>query len=63
MAPLSDMGGMLGAKIATVQDPITGLTLRSRIFYDGDKSLVKVALDALWGVAVLNPNRCVRMYE
>jgi hypothetical protein len=63
MAPLTDMGNQLGAKIATVIDPITGLTLRSRIFYDGDKSTIKVALDALWGVKVLDPNRCVRMYE
>jgi len=60
MAPLSDMGSMLGARIATVTDPITGLSLRSRLFYDGDKSTVKVALDALWGVKTLNRNLAVR---
>lgn len=60
MAPLSDMGNMLGAKIATVTDPVSGLSLRSRLFYDGEKSTVKVALDALWGVKTLNRNMAVR---
>jgi hypothetical protein len=60
MAPLSDMGNMLGAKIATVTDPVSGLSIRSRLFYDGEKSTVKVALDALWGVKTLNRNMAVR---
>ncbi len=63
MAPLSDMGSQLGAQVATVTDPVTGLSLRSRLFYDADKSTVKVALDALWGVKTLNPNRAVRLQE
>jgi hypothetical protein len=60
MAPLSDMGNALGARIGVAQDPTTGLTLRSRLFYNGDTSTVKVALDALWGVKTLNRNMCVR---
>ena len=60
MAPLSDMGNALGARIGVAQDPITGLTLRSRLFYNGDTSTVKVALDALWGVKTLNRNMAVR---
>lgn len=63
MAPLSDMGNQLGAQVATVVDPITGLTLRSRMFYDGDKSTVKVALDCLYGVKTLNCNLACRMQE
>lgn len=63
MAPLSDMGGMLGAKVATVSDPVTNLSIRSRIWYDGDLSTVKVGLDALWGVQVLNPNMAVRAIQ
>lgn len=60
MAPLSELGNQLGAKVATVADPITGLALRSRLFYDGNNSKVFVALDALWGVKTLDPNLAVR---
>lgn len=63
MAPLSDLGGQLGAKIATVSDPETNLAIRSRMWYEGNTSTVKVALDALWGVQVLNPNLCVRAVQ
>jgi|SRR5579862_2448631 len=59
-APLSELGAQLGAKIATVNDPVTGLSLRSRIFYIGDSSVVKVALDILFGVKALNPNLALR---
>lgn len=61
-APLSELGNQLGAKIATVSDPITGLSLRSRMFYVGDSSTVKVALDILFGVKTLDPNLAVRGY-
>lgn len=60
-APLSELGGQLGAKIASVADPQTGLSLRSRLFYDGTNSKVIVALDVLYGVKTLEPNRAVRM--
>ena len=63
MAPLSDMGGRLGAQIATVADPVTNLSIRSRLWYEGNTSTVKVSLDALWGVAVLNPNLAVRAVQ
>lgn len=60
MAPLSEIGNGLGARIATVSDPITNLALRSRLFYDGNNSKVYVALDVLYGVKVLNANLMVR---
>lgn len=60
MAPLSDLGNQLGAHVASVTDPVSGLTLRSRLFYDGNASKVYVALDALWGVTTLDPNLAVR---
>lgn len=60
MAPLVEVGGKLGAKIATVYDETTGLALRSRMFYDGDKNTVKVAIDALFGVKILDGNLAVR---
>jgi hypothetical protein len=62
-APLSEMGNELGASIATVQDPITGLSLRSRMYYDGDNSKVNVALDVLYGVKTLDPYLAVRVSD
>lgn len=56
MAPLSEMGNELGAKIATITDPITGLAIRSRLYYVGNSSEVHVALDVLYGYKTLDPN-------
>jgi hypothetical protein len=61
MAPLTTMPRELGARIETVTDPITGLSLRSRVFYDGNASTIYVALDILYGIKVLNRNMAVRM--
>lgn len=60
-APLSEMGDGLGARIASVADPVTGLSLRSRIFYEGNNSKVFVALDILYGFKTLNPNLAARL--
>lgn len=60
MAPLPDSARELGAKVETVQDPITGLSLRARVYYVGDSSEVHVALDILYGVKTLDPNLAVR---
>lgn len=62
-APLSDMGGELGAKIHTVSDPITNLSLRSRMWYDGTNAKVMVGLDILYGVKTLDCNLAVRHYD
>ena len=63
MAPLSEMGGELGAKVATVSDPVTGLSLRSRLYYVGNSSEVHVAIDVLYGYKVLDGNRAVRFVD
>lgn len=63
MAPLSDIGSVLGARVATISDPVSNLSIRSRIWYDADLSTVKIGLDALWGVKMLNPNLAVRMVK
>lgn len=60
-APLSEMGDGLGARIASVADPVTGLSLRSRIFYEGNNSKVFVALDILYGFKTLDPNLAARL--
>ena len=62
-APLSELGGQLGARIASIADPKTGLALRSRLYYVGDSSEVHVALDVLYGVKLLDPNLAVRGYQ
>lgn len=61
MAPLSELGNELGARIATVTDPVTSLSIRSRLFYMGDTSAVKVALDVLYGIKTLDPNLACRL--
>jgi len=60
MAPLPEHGAELGSRVATVTDPRTQLSLRSRVFYMPDTSEVKVALDVLYGVKTLDPNLAVR---
>ena len=54
MAPLPDTGSGRGAQIFSIQDPVTGLSLRARMWYDGDLATNLVALDALWGRSVLD---------
>lgn len=61
MAPLSDMGNNVGARIATVTDEKTGISLRSRLWYVGDTSTVKVGLDVLFGTQTLDPNLGCRL--
>lgn len=62
-APLPRIGDGAGARIASVTDPKTGLSLRSRIYYDGANSAVYVALDILYGVITLDRNMAVRMRD
>jgi len=62
-APLSDIGNQLGAKIAVVTDPITNISLRSRMYYVGGSSQVEVALDVLYGFKTLDRNLAVRHYD
>lgn len=54
MAPLTTLPRELGALVETVTDPVTGLSIRSRMFYDGPNSQVYVGLDVLYGVKVLD---------
>ena len=63
MAPLSTLGDGLGARMATKADPITGLALRSTMWYDAPNASVKVRLDALYGVKTLDGNLAVRGYD
>jgi hypothetical protein len=53
----------LGAQVASVQDPVTGLAVRSRIYYVGNSSEVHVALDVLYGWKCLNPRLATRLRD
>jgi len=59
-APLPMTGDGKGAMIDTITDPVTGLSLRARMWYDGDTAKNFVALDALYGMQVLDPMLAVR---
>jgi hypothetical protein len=61
MAPLSEVGNGLGARMDSVSDPITGLSLRSRIWYEGGTSKVYVGIDVLYGIKTLDPNLARRL--
>lgn len=54
-APLPMTGDGRGAEMATVTDPITGLSVRARMWYEGGTGTNFVALDALYGTQVLDP--------
>ena len=58
-APLSEMGNELGAKIATVNRD--GISMRSRIWYEGNNSKVHVGLDILYGVKTLDARLAARL--
>lgn len=60
MVPLPETGSRLGAQVFTVQDPVSGLSIRARLYYVGNSSEVHVALDTLYGTKVLNPYLGVR---
>lgn len=59
-APLPMTGDGQGARIATVTDPVSGLSVRARMYYDGDTATNMVALDALYGLQVLDGQLGVR---
>lgn len=59
MQPLEDAGP--GILSASVQDPITGLTLRSRVWGSGGLGATIWAIDALWAYKTLDPNLAVRV--
>lgn len=59
LQPLEDAGP--GIISATVTDPITNLSMRSRVWGDGGSGATFWALDALWGYKTLNPNLATRV--
>jgi len=65
MARLPDFGehaNQLGIKAFSVQDPVTGLSVRARMHYVGTSSKIQVVLDTLYGVKIFNHDLACR-YE
>jgi hypothetical protein len=64
MAPLSTMGASFGGtRMSSISDPKTQLALRVRMWYDQTNSKVVVALDALFGVKLLDPQLALRVVQ
>lgn len=60
MAPLPEAARTMGARVAALADPITGLALRVTMWYEGLDAKVYVRIDALWAVKVLDADMAVR---
>lgn len=64
MAPLPQLNDTIsdrvGAMMASVADPITGLALRVTMWYEGLDAKLYVRIDALWGLKVLDEDMAVR---
>ncbi len=60
MAPLPEVARRMGAQVASIADPTTGLALRVTMWYEGLDAKVYVRIDALWGRKVLNEDMAVR---
>jgi hypothetical protein len=60
MAPLPEVARRMGAQVASLADPITGLALRVTMWYEGLDAKVYVRVDALWGVKCLDEDMAVR---
>jgi hypothetical protein len=58
-AKLPETGNKAGALMASVQDPTSGIAVRSRIAYVDTTAAVNVTLDVLFGVKTLDPNLAV----
>lgn len=63
-APLSEVGDGLGARMATITDPKTNISIRSRIAYDDKYASVVVTLDILFGMkTVYDKYACIGRRE
>ncbi len=60
MAPLPETAARLGAQLASIADPTTGLALRVTMWYEGLDAKVYCRIDVLWGLKVLNGDMAVR---
>ncbi len=60
MAPLPTIGDGKGAQIAVATDPRSGLSVRARMFYEGNAQELSVAVDALFGGTMLDSQLAVK---
>jgi hypothetical protein len=60
-APLPD--DLPGINASTISDPDLGISVRARIWSDGNNSKMYVALDCLYGFQLLDANMATRLYQ
>lgn len=60
-APLPD--DLPGINASTISDADLGISVRARIWSDGNNSKMFVALDCLYGYQLLDPNMATRLYQ
>lgn len=65
MGPLPEYSDVLGenARIATVTDPRTGLSVRTSYGWNQSAKKMLFSVDVLYGIKVLNPNMAVRIRQ
>lgn len=56
-----DKAGGLGMQIASVQDPVTGIAVRARIYAVPTTSSIQVALDTLYGYEAIDAHLACRL--
>ena len=61
VAPLAEISDGRGADVSVIRDPDSGLSMRSRIWFDGATATTHGALDILDGIAVVDPNLAVKV--
>lgn len=57
----SEWPGMNAVQVSSIQDPVSGLSVRVRIGYDFANASPLVGCDALWGFCELNPEMACRL--
>ena len=63
-ARLTTLGAQLGgARMSSISDPKTNLSLRARMWYEGTASSVFVALDVLFGYTMLDESLAQRLQQ
>lgn len=58
-----EFGSNLGAAVSSVQDPVSGIAVRAKIYGDHANSRVGVCFDALYGVKLLNNKLACRFHN
>ncbi len=59
----AEFGSGLGAAVSSIQDPVSGIAVRAKIYGDHANSRIGVCFDALYGVQLLNNKLACRFHN